>query len=116
MRYICFKIGEKNLCIDTEQDFEFEPTLINKVGPSVSNDIHNEMVVGMINYKGRLVDVLDISKLYNQENLKKFDGILFIAGDKDLFFGIEYEGFHKESAIKEGEILDIQKLVDIVRS
>lgn len=116
MRYICFKIGEKDLCVDTEENYEFDPTLINKVGPTTQNILHDEMITGMINYKGRLVDVLDISKLYNQENLKKFDGILFISGKDDLFFGIEYEGFHKESPKPEGDILNIDKLVEKIRS
>ena len=52
MKYIEFKIGEENLAIELTDDYRVEPTLINKVGPSLSNMKHSILIDGLINYTG----------------------------------------------------------------
>ena len=111
MQYIEFRIGEQNLAIKLKDNVIIEPTLINKVGPKTINTPHSELIDGLINYKGKMVDVVDISSLYKQEKLKKFDGLLFIT-NKDKTIALKYEGFHKESDNYKGEIIDGDELIN----
>lgn len=111
MKYIEFKIGKENLAIKTSDEYNVEPTLINKVGPITTNTLHPELVDGLINYRGKMVQVVDIAPLYEQEKLKKFDGLLFISS-KDKTFAIKYEGFHRESSEYDGDILDVNNLIN----
>lgn len=110
MKYVEFRIGEKDLAIELSDDFNIEPTLINKIGPTLSNKKNSDLIDGLINYKGKMVDVVDIAPLYGQEKLKKFDGLIFID-NQDIKFALKYEGFHRVSTEYSGVVLDIQDLV-----
>lgn len=110
MKYVEFKIGDQDLAIELTDDFNIEPTLINKIGPPLSNDEHSNLIDGLINYRGKMVDVVDISPLYNQEKLKKFDGLIFI-NNADVNFALKYEGFHRVSYDKGSNILDVKDLI-----
>lgn len=110
MKYLKFKIGQENMAIKMSNDYELEPTLINKIGPKTTNTFHSNLIDGLINYKGKMIDVVDIAPLYNQEKLKKFDGLLFISNN-DITFALKYEGFHRESLEHDGKILDIKNLL-----
>ena len=110
MKYVEFKIGDKDLAIECTDDFTIEPTLINKIGPPLLNDEHSELIDGLINYRGKMVDVVDIAPLYEQEKLKKFDGLIFI-NNPSVNFALKYEGFHRVSHEYKGNILDIKDLI-----
>lgn len=110
MKYIKFKIGNKELGIELSDNYEVESTLINKVGPLTSNVKHPKLVDGLINYRGKLVDVVDISSLYEQECLKKFDGLLFIT-TKEQSIALKYEGFYEEVTYYSGDIIDIENIL-----
>jgi len=110
MNYIEFKIGEKELAIEVTDEFTIEPTLINKIAPTTINIPHSELIDGLINYRGKMVDVVDIAPLYQQEKLKKFDGLLFIS-NKDISFALKYEGFHKINQSSKNDILDINSII-----
>ncbi len=110
MKYLEFKIGEKDLAIEVSDDFNIEPTLINKIGPATLNTLHSDLIDGLINYRGKMVDVVDIAPLYKQEKLKKFDGLIFI-NNKEISFALKYEGFHRISSKYNGDILNISDLL-----
>jgi len=115
MKYIEFKIGDKDLAIEVTDDFSVEPTLINKIGPALSNDGHSEYIDGLINYRGKMVDVIDIAPIYNQEKLKKFDGLIFI-NNQEVNFALKYEGFHRISSEYSGKIINLNDLIKKVEN
>lgn len=110
MKYLEFKIGEKDISIELNNKYNIEPTLINKIGPMTINTPHPKLFDGLINYKGKMVDVIDIAPLYEQEKLKKFDGLIFIES-KEMTFAIKYEGFHKVVLDNKNNILNLDELV-----
>jgi len=111
MKYLEFRIYNKELAIEITDDFIIEPALINKIAPPTINTRHPSLVDGLINYRGKMVDVIDISPLYGFEKLKKFDGLAFIQS-KDILFAIKYEGFHRISFEHSGELIDLNNLID----
>jgi len=110
MKYLEFRIYDKDLAIEMIEDFIIEPTLINKIVPPTINTRHHDLVDGLINYRGRMVDVVDISPLYGFDKLRKFDGLAFIQ-NKDILFAIKYEGFHRISFKYDGEVIDLNDLI-----
>ena len=110
MKYIIFKIGEKDVAIPYSLEYGLEPTLINKI-TSISNK-KNKLISGVINYKGKVFDVLDISSMYKLPPLKKFDGLIFVTREGKLGFAIQFEGFYKivNELENNEEILEIGKI------
>lgn len=109
MKYLEFRIGSKELAIDLCCDYIIEPTLINKIGPKTLNTRHSNLLDGLINYKNKMIEVFDIAPLYNQERLRKFDGLVFIENGN--IYAIKFEGFHKFVHETNSEIIDIDKLI-----
>jgi len=109
MKYLEFRIGSKDLAIDLYTNYIIEPTLINKIGPKTINMKHSNLLDGMINYKNKMVDVFDIAPLYNQEKLRKFDGLVFI--ENDMTYAIKFEGFHEIVHETNNEIINVDELI-----
>lgn len=106
--YIVFKIGEKNVAIENSDKYSIEPTLINKVAST--SDSKNKLIDGYINYKGNIINVIDVSSLFKQPKLKKFDGLIFIVFNGNSF-AIKFEGFYKEClSLRDEELLDVEKI------
>jgi chemotaxis signal transduction protein len=108
MRYITFKIGNKNLAIPYSTEYVTEPTLINKI-TNITNR-RNKYYAGVINYKGKMVNVYDLSKMYRYPAMKKFDGLIFINFDDELF-AIQFEGFYKiENEVDPDIVIDVEEI------
>lgn len=112
MSYIKFKTGNKTLAIKSSKKYIITPTMINKIS---SKPIQDKLIKGYINLKGQIIKVVDISSEYNQPDLKKFDGLIFIENEKTKF-ALKYEGFYSiENKLRKNEsILDINTLFNRV--
>lgn len=104
---IKIRIGDEYVTIISESGFQLESTLINKITPVL--DSEKDYVDGFINYKGRIIDVLDISSLFNQPKLKKFDGLIFVFSNGNSI-AIKYEGFHEVVEELNGHIFNVDNL------
>lgn len=104
MRYIIFKIHNKKYAIKIGK-YLLDPTQINKI----TSVPPNGLITGSINYKGQTINVVDISKTLDMEDLKKFDGLLFVYKEKEEF-AIKFEGFFK---IKNEEDLSGEIIFDL---
>lgn len=110
MKYFHFKLAKESFALEIDDSFELEPTQINK---TVYKE-NNNLLVGEINYRNEIIDVYDIALYFTKEELKKFDGILFIKTDNRKF-GIKFDGFYKiENTVKDSRVLSINKLLDII--
>lgn len=109
MSYVQFRIGEKDVAIEKKKGYEVFPTLINKIS-SLSNP-QTQYLDGYINYRGKVIDVLDLAPLYEQPKLKKFDGLIFLYKD-DRAVAIKFEGFHKISNDPIGcDVIDVDEIL-----
>jgi chemotaxis signal transduction protein len=95
MSYLQFRIGEKEVAIESTDGYTILPTLINKIS-TISNP-QTQYQDGYINYRGKMIEVLDLAPLFEQPKLKKFDGLIFVYKD-DKAVAIKFEGFHKKTA------------------
>ena len=107
MNNIKIRIGEEYVTMISKSGFHLEPTLINKITSVL--DSEREFVDGFINYKGRIVDVFDLSPIFEQSKLKKFDGLIFVFNNGDSV-AIKYEGFFKQVDELNGHIFNIDTL------
>jgi len=108
MDYIEFRINGDNFAIKKTKDFIIESTLINKF--TLTDENQSNFIEGFINYKGEIINVVDISSLYGKEKMKKFDGLLFI-NNKQTTFALKYEGFSQIVNNTNNTIIDLNKII-----
>ena len=106
--YLIFSLHENKLAIDLDE-FEVEATHINKF---ISNEESESILDGTINYKRRTINVLDLSPLYGETKLKKFDGLLFVKKDSQSECAIKFEGFCRFAEGFNGEVLNINNILN----
>ena len=90
-KYIIFKLGQKEIAIKENNEYNLEPTLINKI--TTDKELEDPLT-GHIIYKNKKIKVFDISYFVNEPKLKKFDGLIFISYNNKEY-AIQYEGFYK---------------------
>lgn len=106
--YLIFTLHEKQLAIDLDE-FEVEATHINKF---INNNDSKSILDGTINYRRQSIKVLDLSPLYDENKLKKFDGLIFVKRGKNPDFAIKFEGFFRFEEAFNGEILDLDEIIN----
>lgn len=113
MEYLVFKIHDKLIAAPITSDYDLEATQINKI--LTVHHRKNKFIKGAINYKGNLINVIDISPLYKKRSLGKFDGLIFV-NRRGLSFAIKFEGFfQKKDSIEKGtEKIDIKKIIKLL--
>jgi len=113
MEYLVFKIHDKLIAAPITSDYDLEATQINKI--LTVHHRKNKFTKGAINYKGNLINVIDISPLYKKRSLGKFDGLIFV-NRRGLSFAIKFEGFfQKKDSIEKGtEKIDIKKIIKLL--
>lgn len=110
MNYLIFKLDEKHYALELDQTFNFEPTQINKI---VSKTKRKKSYAGEINYRNEIIDVYDIARRLSKEELKKFDGLIFIQTEERKF-AIKFNGFYKiEDSPLGNKVLTIEKILKI---
>lgn len=109
MSYFIFKLAKKQYALLLDDTFKVEPTQINKINKSESEE---EECVGEINYKNEIIEIFDIARIFSNQALKKFDGLLFIT-TSNRRFAIKFNGFYKiEDKPQDSIVLTIEDVVN----
>jgi len=109
MKYFIFRLAKKQYALELDGSFQFEPTQINKINKTESEE---EECAGELNYKNEVIEVFDIARVFSNTPLKKFDGLLFIKTENRKF-AIKFNGFYRiEDDSMNSKVLTIYDIIE----